>query len=87
VGRKTVLSGRYTRKASDYLKKRAADRNDPRSVFYQAMIDNDAYEGYLKSVGEKEVYPLSLGGGKIAITGRGEMVWTRRKGRIEDAAK
>jgi hypothetical protein len=60
-----------------------ANRNDPRNVFYKAMLANDTYEGYTAQVRGIEVsvetYRTS------PINGRMEILYARRSGWITDA--
>jgi hypothetical protein len=50
-----VLVGRYTRVNAAFLRKRAGRRDDPRHVFYAAMLADDTYESYEAAVRGIEV--------------------------------
>ena len=45
------FSGRYVRSNEAMLRERAHRRDDPRHVFYEAMLENDTYEAYEAAVG------------------------------------
>jgi hypothetical protein len=48
-------SGRYVCANQTKIQERAENTNDPRSVFYQAMLKNNSYDAYEKQVGTLEV--------------------------------
>jgi len=57
-------------------------RDDPRKVFYVAMLDHRTYGGYLAEVGQKLV---AVEGYKAnPISGRMEILYCRRSGWIAD---
>ena len=81
---RTHIRGPYHRNNVDFLEKQA-ERDDPRNVFYRAMLRHGTYEAYLADVGrvavevpDKQVNP---------ITGRMEILYARRNGWIVDALK
>ncbi len=80
--RKKVLIGRYTRSNEAFLRQRAERRDDPRHVFYVAMLANDTYEAYEAEVeGIQVVVPKRHKG---PINGHMEMLYARRIGWIVD---
>ncbi len=48
------LTGRYRLLNEAFLREKA-NRDDPRNVFYAAMLRNSTYTAYLAEVGQKEV--------------------------------
>lgn len=79
---RTTLTGRYERVNEAFLREKA-NRNDPRRIFYVAMLNCDTYEGYLAQVGQKLV---EVSGFKDnPISGRREILYCRRNGWIQDA--
>ena len=80
--RKVVLVGRYTRVNEAFLRKRANRQDDPRYVFYIAMLANDTYEAYEAAVqGMAVVVPTYRKG---PINGHMEMLYARRSRWIAD---
>ena len=59
-----------------FLRKKANRRFDPRHKFYEAMLSNETYEAYLAAVGDN----------RGPFSGRGEIFYARRNGRIADDA-
>jgi hypothetical protein len=78
---RTHISGRYVRSNIEFLE-RQAKRNDPRCVFYAAMLRHNTYEAYLADVGQVAVEIPN----KVVnpITGRMEILYARRNGWIAD---
>jgi hypothetical protein len=79
---RTNISGPYVRVNTTLLHEKAS-RDDPRRIFYLAMLTNDTYERYLADVGQQEV--LVEGYKANPITGRMEILYCRRNGWIQDA--
>ena len=77
----TELSGRYELDDLEYLRKKA-NADDPRATFYRAMIMCPTYETYLALVGHLHVMVESYKSGPIS--GRDEILYCRRNGRIKD---
>jgi len=84
-GGRTRLSGHYTKRHADFLRQRAARADDPRSVFYEAMLKYDTYEAYENATGGIAVKVASFGNGQVPITSRAEILYARRSGHIADA--
>ena len=81
---RTHIEGPYRRNNVDFLE-RQAERNDPRKVFYRAMLRHGTYEAYLADVGQVAV---EIPGKKVnPITGRMEILYARRNGWIVDASQ
>lgn len=78
------LSGKYVRLNEAFLLEKANRHNDPRNVFYKAMLANDTYEAYLAAVRgivvSVETYKTR------PIDGRREIFYARRSGWIADAS-
>jgi hypothetical protein len=67
---------------NDALLREKAFRDDPRKVFYQAILANDTYEGYENAVrGIKVSVPTFK---TKPIDGHMEIMYARRMGWIED---
>jgi hypothetical protein len=62
------------------LQRRASNRQDPRSVFYDAMIKLDRLEGYYAKFGDLKVSPETHR--SSPRTAHTEMAWARKLGRI-----
>jgi hypothetical protein len=79
----TRLAGPYELKDLEYLR-RKANADDPRAPFYRVMIMCPTYEAYLALVGNMYVIlPTEFKNGPIS--GRDEILYCRRNGRIEDS--
>jgi hypothetical protein len=76
------LRGRFSRKNTTHLSKRAGEIHDPRHVFYKAMLEHHTYEKYLEQVGELKVDVPTFKAGPIS--GRDEILYARRSGWIVD---
>ena len=78
------LRGRYVRANAAKLRQRANRKDDPRHVFYEAMLENDSYEAYEAVMGTRTVLvetwnPPSL------VSGHAEILYARNdRGWIED---
>ena len=82
AARRKILTGRYTRVNEAFLRQRANRRDDPRHVFYAAMLANETYESYEAAVrGIEVVVPTYKKG---PITGHMEMLYARNSGWIVD---
>lgn len=84
VGTTTLISGRYNIVNQAWLREKAAQKDDPRHIFYLAMLSECTYEGYLAAVGKKEVVVESYKQGPIS--GRMEILYCRRRGWVVDSA-
>lgn len=82
MGKAINLQGRYRILDEAYLRERSNRKDDPRHVFYEAMLSNNNYAGYLASVGQKEVTVQSYKDGPIS--GRMEILYARRNKKIGD---
>jgi len=77
------LSGNFRIMNSDALLTRAARQNDPRHVFYAAMLSSRTYADYLARVGAITVQPKTT---DYAVTGEVEIRYCRdKRGWIADA--
>jgi hypothetical protein len=83
MARGRPLVGRYKIVATDFMQEKAG-RDDPRNVFYQALLTSGTYEAYLAKVGETWVDVASHPSGPIS--GRMEVRYCRDSGWIEDIA-
>jgi hypothetical protein len=78
------LRGRYVRIDEAKLRERANRKDDPRHIFYEAMLENDSYEAYEAAIGMRTVLvetwrPPSL------VSGHAEIRYARNdRGWIED---
>jgi hypothetical protein len=81
---RTVLAGKYRLVNIPFLRERANRKSDPRSVFYQAILDNDTYEAYEYKVSGISVTVPTFGEGQKPINGRDEILYARRSGHIVD---
>ena len=78
------LRGRYVRINEAKLRERANRKDDPRNIFYEAMLENDSYEAYEAAIGMRTLLvktwrPPSL------VSGHAEMPYARNdRGWIED---
>lgn len=76
------LTGRYVVVDAPFMREKAG-RNDPRNIFYRALLSSDTYEEYLAKVGAIAVEVKSYA--SKPITGRMEIIYCRYRGWIEDA--
>lgn len=83
MGSGTDLRGHYRILDQAYLRGKANQKDDPRHIFYQAMLSNNTYEAYLAEVGQKSVEIDSYR--QSRVTGRMEILYARRNHRIADA--
>jgi hypothetical protein len=80
------LRGQYVRVNEAQLRERANRKDDPRHIFYEAMLENDSYEAYEAVIGTKMVRvetwtPPSM------VSGHTEIRYARNdRGWIEDAS-
>jgi|KBSMisStandDraft_5_1062788.scaffolds.fasta_scaffold280979_2 hypothetical protein len=77
------LTGRYVRLDEAFLREKANRNDDPRNVFYKAMLANDTYEAYSAAVQGIEVSVETYRTGPI--NGRMEILYARRSSWIADA--
>jgi hypothetical protein len=78
----TNLTGRFRILNSDALQTRADRQDDPRYVFYAAMLSSRTYSDYLARVGSVTVQPETTA---YAVTGEMEIRYCRdRRGWIAD---
>jgi len=82
--RGSPLVGQYRVVATDFMHEKAA-RDDPRNIFYQALLQSRTYEAYLAKVGETWVEVASHPSGPIS--GRMEIRYARDSGWIEDLTR
>jgi hypothetical protein len=76
-------SGRFRIVNDDMLRKKAERTDDPRHVFYEAMLSSGTYECYLARVGSVIVQPETTA---YAVSGLMEIRYVRdRRGWIADA--
>ena len=69
------------------LRERANRRNDPRHIFYQAMLEHSTYEDYEAAVGGRTV-TIDTRRGRRPVTGHAEIRYARDdRGWIEDALR
>ena len=80
--RKKLLTGKYTCVNAAFLQQRANRRDDPRHVFYVAMLANDTYESYEAAVRGIDVSVPAYKKGPI--NGHMEMLYARNNGWIVD---
>ena len=67
---------------NEALIREKSNRDDPRKLFYAAMLANKTYEAYLAEVGQKEVH---VDGYKAnPISGRMEILYCRRNRWVVD---
>jgi hypothetical protein len=76
------LRGRYELKKTAFLKEKAERRDDPRHVFYEAMVSSDNYDEYYRKVGNLKVHPPTFKNGPISA--HMEIRYARWKGWIAD---
>ncbi|WP_261528024.1 HNH endonuclease [Burkholderia multivorans] len=51
------------------LGRRASRTDDPRHIYYVAMLESSTFDGYVKNIrGEVPVYPVTYNGGREAIS-------------------
>jgi hypothetical protein len=79
---KKTLTGRYTRSNEALLRQRSSCRDDPRHVFYAAMLACDTYDAYEAAVQGIQVIVPNFKKGPI--NGHTEMLYARRSGWIVD---
>jgi hypothetical protein len=79
---RTILNGKFLIVNDAFLREKA-NRDDPRNVFYKAMLEHRTYETYEDAVRGIAVSVPSFRTGPI--DGRMEILYARRKGWIEDA--
>lgn len=82
MGTEVTLSGGYRILARAFLREKANRTDDPRHVFYVAMLSNDRYEAYEAEVRGKTVTPETYKTGPV--NGHMEILYARRHGWIED---
>jgi hypothetical protein len=76
------LTGRYEVVDGQFLNEKSK-RDDPRNIFYRALLSSTSYEAYLAKVGSTWVEVGSHPSGPIS--GRMEILYCRSRGWIEDA--
>jgi len=85
MARRLEYSGRYAFANYDRIRERAERTNDPRHVFYRAMLTHSTYEAYETDVGPMKVVAPTPFGHKT-VTGHAEIVYARDRVRwIRDA--
>ena len=77
------LAGRYKIMNESILREKAGRENDPRHIFYEAMLENNSYAAYLAEVGQTLV---NVEGYKAnPISGRMEILYARKYRWVVDA--
>lgn len=82
---KTHLAGRFQCTSLAFLRDRAGRKDDPRNVFYEAMLRCDTYDSYAEGVDGISVTVSAFGDGKKPINRRDEILYARRSGHMVDA--
>ena len=78
------LRGRYVRVNEAKLRERANRKDDPRHVFYEAMLENNSYEAYEAAIGERMVL-VETRSPPSSSSGHAEIRYARNdRGWIED---
>lgn len=81
--RRTNLKGAFVLINESFIREKANRQDDPRHIFYKAMLETDTYEAYDAAVGGMKV---SVEGYKAGpISGRMEIGYARKCGWIADA--
>jgi hypothetical protein len=79
----TAATGRYQILDHSAIKERAERDNDPRHIFYEALLACDTYESYRRRVGHVTVQPATT---SYAVTGNMELDYVRNRRRwVADA--
>ena len=76
------LTGHYRVLDEAFLREKANRKNDPRHVFYAAMLANKTYQAYLDEIGQRKVTVNGFKDGPIK--GRREILYARQHGWIAD---
>jgi hypothetical protein len=85
MAQRLQFSGRYVRINEEMLREPSSRRDDPRHVFYEAMLENNTYEAYEAVVGTKTV-TVETWSPPGLVSGHAEMRYARNDRRwIEDA--
>lgn len=55
-----------------------AESDDPRAIFYKALLNSDTYEAYLAALGGNvAVFPKTFGNGQVPVTAEAEYKYVR----------
>ena len=76
MGPRIELKGRYKFANQKKPEERAANKQDPRHVFYEAMLRHSTFEAYDADVGDQVVVNK---GQRRYVTGRAEMSYAARE--------
>lgn len=79
------FSGRFKRVNEAFLRERANRQDDPRKIFYKAMLRCETYEAYEAEVGNTEVLVETFNPPRF-VSGHTEMWYARDSGWIQDAS-
>ena len=82
MARSVEPRGKYVILNETFLQKKAGYLNDPRHVFYKAMLATRSYSVYLDAVGDKQVDAVTYK--TRLVSGRMEILYARRKRWIRD---
>jgi hypothetical protein len=83
MAEKVCLGGDYRVVDHVYLYARAKGKHDPRWAFHDALLSCRTDEQYLDAVADRAMTVST--DGSSPISGRMEILYARRNGRIEDA--
>lgn len=79
----TKLKGAFVLINESFIREKANRKDDPRHIFYKAMLETSTYEAYEAAVGGIEVSVETYKTGPIS--GRMEIKYARKRGWIADA--
>jgi hypothetical protein len=86
MSRRLEYTGRYVFANHDKLRERAARTNDPRHIFYRAMLTHSTYDGYEAEMGSRVVM-VPTRRGQRPVIGHAEIRYARDdRGWIRDAS-
>ena len=83
LGERTTFDDGQAWIVSRQFARRAHQTDDPRNVFYKAMLQHDTYEDYLEQVGKVTVVAPTYK--RAAISGHAEIIYARHHGWIVDS--
>jgi hypothetical protein len=79
MARRLEYTGRYVFANNEKLRERAARLNDPRHIFYRAMLTHSTYEAYQAERGERIVM-IATRRGQRPVSGHAEFRYARTIG-------
>lgn len=83
---RSEYTGRYVFANHDKLRERAGRTNDPRHIFYRAMLTHSTYDGYEAEMGSRVVM-IPTRRGQRPVTGHAEIRYARcHRGWIRNAS-